>query len=64
MFNFKEFFGSGKKSEAKTLKQLFKLGWISEEEFLRFMVVKKGISLTQAEAELKRFLTRELKRKK
>lgn len=47
-----------KTNNPKTLKQMFATGLISKEEFLRFAVVRKGMSLEKAETELRDFLNK------
>jgi len=53
-----------KEQKSQGLKEAFGQGLISKEEFLRFMIIKKGISLEKAETELKNFLNKATKKKK
>lgn len=53
MFNFKKFL---KKEGPKTLEQMFKSALLSKEEFLRFKIIQKEMSLRKAKLELARFL--------
>jgi hypothetical protein len=53
-----------KTNNPKTLEQMYGMGFISKEEFLRFTIVRKGISLEKAETELKDFLNKRIKKRK
>lgn len=53
MFDFKKFL---KKEEPKTLEQMFKSKLLSEEEFLRFRIVQKEMSLRKVKTKLAKFL--------
>lgn len=58
------FFKKILKTEKKNpigLKKALAMGLISKEEFLRFTIIKKGISLEKAETELKDFLKKSKK---
>jgi hypothetical protein len=54
-------FGVKKKEKPKTLREMFKVGLLSNEEFLRFTITQKQVSLTKSKKELLEFLK---KRKK
>ncbi|GAH91385.1 unnamed protein product [marine sediment metagenome] len=61
MTNFLKKFLKKEKKDPIGLKKALDLGLISKEEFLRFTIIKKGVSLEKAKTELKNFLKKQKK---
>jgi len=58
MFDFKKFL---KRETPQTLEQMFKSALLSREEFLRFKIIQKEMSLRKAKKELADFLKKSRK---
>lgn len=62
--NFLKKFLAKKNQNPVGLEKALAQGLISKEEFLRFKIIKSGISLEKAETELKSFLDKATKKRK